>query len=140
VVTLDVKGENAASKSAESLQLRSTVLSVCERLSEHCGKVRVLLDGFEASQVNNEAFNFNQPCNLSESSLTKATLIDVVGTYEALRHDVREITQVGYVDFELLFPKLDINFETYYSVAVSLLNLIYQMQLMRLYCYRLLKF
>jgi hypothetical protein len=37
-----------------------------------------------------------------------------------------------------MFPKLDINFETYYTVVISLLNLIYQMQCMKIYCQRLL--
>lgn len=131
--------KNETGESAERLRIGSAVQAVCERLSEHCGKVRALLNGFEVAQINNEAFSFNQPFHSNESSLTRASLMNIVETYESLRHEVREIAQVGSVDFEFLFPKLDINFETCYSVAVSLLNLIYQMQLMRLYCIRLLK-
>jgi hypothetical protein len=65
--------------------------------------------------------------------------MNIVEDYESIRLKVREITEMSIVDFEILFPKLAINYETYYSVAISLLNLIYQMQLMRLNCYRLLK-
>jgi len=118
---------------------RSDVLAIGERLSNHCDKVGAILKGFEMKQVSDVKFSLNQPFLSTESSLTEAALMNMLETYESLRLDVWEITEMSLVDFEILFPKLDINFETYYSVAVSLLNLIYQMQLMRLYCYRLLK-
>jgi hypothetical protein len=123
-------------------ELRTAVQAVCQRLSEHCGKVRALVNGFEEKQFNDLEF-LDLPFYSTRSSLTKAAIVSMVETYESLRRDVRDIirenTEIGYVDFEVLFPKLDVNFETYYSVAVSLLNLTYQMQLMRIYCFRLLK-
>jgi hypothetical protein len=126
-----------------SEELRSEVQAVCQRLSEHCGRVMALVNGFGEMQINNPGFSLDQPFHSAKSSLTKAAIVSMVETYESLRRDVREImrvnTEVGYVDFEVLFPKLGVNFETYYSVAVSLLNLTYQMQLMRVYCFRLLK-
>jgi len=126
-----------------SEELRSAVQSVCRRLSEHCGRVGALVNGFEEMQVNNPAFSFDQPFHSTKSNLTKTALIGMVESYESLRRDVRELirenTETGFVDFEVLFPSLDVNFETYYSVVVSLLNLIYQMQLMRAYCLSLLK-
>jgi hypothetical protein len=117
---------------------RSSVLSVCARLGEHCEKVEAMLHGFEVKQVNNTQFSLNQPFSSTETSLTKTALMNLVRVYESLRGDVRELTGVGFVDFEVMFPKIGINFETYYSVTVSLLNLIYQMRLMKLYCYLLL--
>ena len=118
---------------------RSSVLSVCARLGEHCEKVEAMLHGFEVKQVNNTQFSLNQPFSSTETSLTKTALMNLVSEYESLRGNVREIADVGFVDFEVMFPKIGINFETYYSVAVSLLNLIYQMRLMKLYCYLLLE-
>jgi hypothetical protein len=118
---------------------RSSVLSVCARLGEHCEKVEAMLHGYEVKQVNNTQFSLNQPFSSTETSLTKTALMNLVSGYESLRGAVREITGVGFVDFEVMFPKIGINFETYYSVAVSLLNLIYQMRLMKLYCYLLLE-
>ena len=119
--------------------VRSDVLAVGERLSNHCDKVGAILNGFEMKQISDVKFSLNKPFLSTESSLTETAIMNMLETYESLRLDVWEITEMSLVDFEIVFPKLDINFETYYSVAVSLLNLIYQMQLMRLYCYRLLK-
>jgi hypothetical protein len=127
--TEDVVGSN----------LRSSLLDVSDRLCNHCGKIEVILKGFEVKQINDDQFNLKQPFISKKSSLTKTALMNIVENYKSIRQKVREITEMSFVDFEILFPKLSINFETYYSVAISLLNLIYQMQLMRLNCYRLLK-
>jgi hypothetical protein len=118
---------------------RSDVLAIGEQLSNLCDKVGAILRGIEMKQISDVKFSLNKPFLLTESGLTEAALMNMLKTYESLRHNVWKITEMSLVDFEILFPKFDINFETYYSVAVSLLNLIYQMQLMRLYCYRLLK-
>ena len=124
---------------AGEVSVCSALLDVADQLSKHCDKVEVMLKGFEVKQINDEQFSLKQPFISKKSSLTKVALTNIAEDYEAMRRNVREITEMGFVDFEILFPKLDINFETFYSVAISLLNLIYQMQLMRLNCYRLLK-
>lgn len=128
-----------ANKVPRGSNLSSGVLALGEQLGSHCDKVGAMLKGFEVKQANDVQFSLNQPFLSTESSLTLTALKNILGTYESLRKKVREITEMGFVDFELMFPKLSINFETYYSVAVSLLNLIYQMRLMRLCCYNLLK-
>ena len=119
--------------------LRSSLLEVGDRIGNHCDKIEVILKGFEVKQINDEQFNLKQPFISKKSSLTKTVLMNIVEDYKSIRLKVREITEMSFVDFEILFPKLAINYETYYSVAVGLLNLIYQMQLMRLNCYRLMK-
>lgn len=136
---LKLKETKATNESAERLRLRSAVEAIAKRLSDHCGKVRALVNGFEVTQINNAKFSLDRPFYSTKSSLTMNAIKSMVKTYESLRRDVRELAQIGYVEFENSFPELDINFETYYSVAFSLLNLNYQMQLMTLYCYRLLK-
>lgn len=136
---LKLKETKATNESAERLRLRSAVEAIAKRLSDHCGKVRALVNGLEVTQINNAKFSLDRPFYSTKSSLTMNAIKNMVKTYESLRRDVRELAQIGYVEFENSFPDLDINFETYYSVAFSLLNLNYQMQLMKLYCYRLLK-
>jgi hypothetical protein len=90
------------------------------------------------AQNNNPQFSVNQPFDSAKSSMLKTVLMNMVKTYESIRSDLREIADLKSVDFENMFPKLDINFETYYTIAISMLNLIYQMQHMRIYCQRLL--
>jgi hypothetical protein len=126
-------------KESEILRMRSSVLAITKRLSEHCNKVRALVDSFEVAQINTTEFSLGQTFYTSTSEMMTKAINDLVETYETLRRDVREFAQIGYLNFEDSFPELKINFETYYSVATSLLNLVFQMQLMRLYCYRLLR-
>ena len=118
---------------------KARLLYIAKTLEVHCTKVNTLVNGFEKAQISNTAFSLSQPFYTTTSKSMTKVLKNLLGTYEALRLEVREVAQIGYVSFETSFPELDINFETYYSVATSLLNLTFQMQLLRLYCYRILK-
>ena len=60
--------------------------------------------------------------------MLKTVLVNMVRTYELIRRDLGKIAHCKSADLENMFPKLDINFETYYTIAISMLNLIYQMQ------------
>jgi hypothetical protein len=134
----EMKGRNGSNGESN---LRSVIIAVGERLDSHSDKVCTMLKGFELKQVNDTKFSLNQSFSLTENSLTEASLNGMLRDYESLRHDVRNITDFSFdsiVDFEKLFPRLDINFESYYCVAVSLLNMYYQLQLMKLYCFRIL--
>jgi hypothetical protein len=124
---------------SERLGTRSKVIAIGEKLNVHCNKVNALVNGFEASQINKKDFNLNQTFYTTTSKVITKAIKNLLETYETLRRDVRDLAQIGYVGFENAFPELDVNFETYYSVAFSLLNISYQMQLMTLYCYRSLK-
>jgi hypothetical protein len=123
----------------ERLRMRSKVTAIAEKLNVHCNKVWALVNGLEASQINKQSFSLNQTFYTTTSKVMTKAIKNLLETYETLRRDVRELAQTGYVGFENTFPELDVNFETYYSVAFSLLNIGYQMQLMRLFCYRFLK-
>ena len=126
-------------KESNKNEINEKLISIAKKLNVHCSKVGAVVNGLEAAQINDKSFNLGQTFyTTSSKSMTKA-INDLLGTYEALRLEVREVARISYVSFENSFPELDINFETYYSVAASLLNLTFQMQLMRLYCYRLLK-
>jgi hypothetical protein len=126
-------------KESELLRMRSSVLAITKRLSEHCNKVRALVDSFEAAQINTAEFSLSQLFYTTTSEMMTKAINDLSEAYETLRRDVREFAQIGYLNFENLFPERNINFETYYPVATSLLNQASQMQLMRLCCYRLLR-
>ena len=115
------------------------LLDIAKKLEIHCTKVNALVNGLEKAQINNKAFSLSQAFYTTTSAPLTKVIKDLLGTYEALRIEAREFAQMGYVSFENSFPELNINFETYYSVAASLLNLTFQMQLLRLYCYRILK-
>ena len=126
-------------KESNKNEINEKLISIAKKLNVHCSKVRAVVNGLEAAQINDASFNLGQTFyTTSSQSMTKA-INDLLATYEALRLEVREVARISYVSFENSFPELNINFETYYSVAASLLNLNSQMQLLRLYCYRILK-
>ena len=126
-------------KKEKGKQEKEKLLGLAKQLIAHSEKVRSVVTGFEANQIHKKDFSLGQAFYTTTSpALTKA-LNDFLKTYGTLRIEMREIAQMSYAGFENLFPALNINYETYYSVAVSLLNLTYQMQLMRLHCYHLLK-
>ena len=115
------------------------VLDIANRLGVHCTKVNALVNGLEKAQINDEAFSLSQTFYTTTSEPITKAINNLLGAYVALRREVREFAQIGYVSFENSFPELNVNFETYYSIAASLINLNFQMQLLRLYCYRILK-
>lgn len=121
----------------EEVPKRAELQLIIKRLDEHCGKIKILTDGFEVAQSKNPNFSIDQPFDSTKSSMTRTLLMNTVATYNSIRSDLQKTVQVKSNEFENLFPKLEINFETYYSVALSLLNLIYQMQHMKIYCRRL---
>ena len=121
-----------------SQEQRSAIQSISAQLNKHCGEIKKLTDALEAAQNKNPKFSIDQPFDSAKSSMLKTVLVNMLRTYESIRYDFRRVAHIADVDFENMFPKLGINFETYYTVAISMLNLSYQMQCMKLYCQRLL--
>jgi hypothetical protein len=131
--------EASEKNEGERLRMSSKVIAIAEKLNVHSNKVWALVNGLEALQINKQGFSLDQTFYTTTSNVMTKAIKNLLETYETLRRDVRELAQTGYVGFENTFPELDVNFETYYSVAFSLLNIGYQMQLMRLFSYRFLK-
>ena len=122
-----------------SQEKRSAIDSINQRINEHCGEIKKLADALVGAQNNDPNFDLDYVFDSIKSCMLKTVLENVVKTYESIRSDVGRIAHVRGVDFENMFPKLGIDFETYYTIAVSMLNLIYQMHCMNIYCQRLLK-
>lgn len=112
----------------------SEIQSISERITKHCEEIDKLNYALEKAQNNNTRFNLNQPFNSAKSSMLKTVLVNMERTYESIRRDLGRIVHTNGLDFENIFPKLHINFETYYTIAVSMLNLTYQLQYMKIYC------
>ena len=126
-------------ENVEETSMHSTLLEAIDKIDKNCDKAKVILKGFEVKQINDEHFTLTQQFISEKSSLTKTSIMNILEDYESIRQKVREITEISFVDFEILYPNITINFETYYSIAINLVNLINQMQLMKFNCYRLLK-
>lgn len=110
----------------------SEMQSISERINKHCEEINKLKYALEKAQKNNTKFSLNQTFN--SASMLKTVLVNMERTYKSIRRDFGRIVNASGMDFENMFPKLDINFETYYTIAVSMLNLTYQLQYMKIYC------
>jgi hypothetical protein len=115
-------------------ETRSAIQSISQRINKHCLEIKKIADAIAEAQYNNPKASLNQPFDSAKSSMLKTVIVNMVKTYESIRNDVEKIVDVKGVDFEIMFPKLDVNFETYYTIVISMLNLIYQLQCMRIYC------
>ena len=118
---------------------RSAINSINQRINKHCSEIKKLADALAGAQNDNPNFGLDDVFDSAKNSMLKTVLVNVVKTYESIRSDVERIAHVKGVDFENMFPKIEIDFETYYTIAISMLNLIYQMNYMNIYCQRLLK-
>ena len=107
---------------------RSAIQSISQRINRHCDEIKKLADALVEAQSNNPRLSVNQPFDAAKSKMLKTVLLNMLKTYESIRRDLSRIAHDKGVDFEKVFRKLDINFETYYTIAISMLNLIYQMQ------------
>lgn len=110
----------------------SEIQSISKRINKHCEEINKLKYALEKAQNNNTQFSLNQTFN--SASMLKTVLVNMERTYESIRRDFGKIVHANGEDFENMFPKLYINFETYYTIAVSMLNLTYQLQYMKIYC------
>ena len=112
----------------------SEIQSISKRITKHCEEIDNLKHALEKSQNNNIHFSLNQTFNSAKSSMLKTVLVNMERTYESIRRDLGRIVHANGLDFENMFPQLHINFETYYTIDVSMLNLTYQLQYMKIYC------
>ncbi len=112
----------------------SEIQAISMRINKHCEEIIRLEYALEKAQNNNPQFSLNQPFDSTKSSMLKTVLVNMGRTYESIRSDLGRIVHAKGVDFENMFPKLYINFETYYTIAISMLNLTYQLQYMKVYC------
>jgi hypothetical protein len=117
-----------------SQEQRSAIKSIGQRTNKHCSDIKKIADAIVEAQYNNPKSSLNQRFDSAKSSMLKTVIVNMVKTYESIRNDVKRIASVKGAYFDEMFPKLDVNFETYYTIAVSLLNLIYQLQYMKIYC------
>jgi len=117
-----------------SQEKRSAIQSISQRINKHCGDIKKIADAIVEAQNNNPKSSLNQLFDSAKSRMLRTVIVNTVKTYESIRNDVGRIADFKGVDFENMFPKLDVNFETYYTIAISMLNLIYQLQYMRIYC------
>ena len=112
----------------------SEIQSISERITELCEENDKLKYALEKAQNNNARFNLNQPFNSAKSSMLRTLLVNIERTYESIHRDLGRIVHTNGLDIENIFPQLHINFETYFTIAVSMLNLTYQLQYMKIYC------
>ena len=113
---------------------QSEIKSISKRINKHCEEINKLQNALEEADSNNPKFSLNQTFNSGKCSMLKTVLVNIERTYESIRRDLGNIVHAKTANFGNMFPRLQINYETYYTIAISILNLFYQMQYMKIYC------
>jgi Zn-dependent M16 (insulinase) family peptidase len=70
------------------------LLDIAKQLSVHSNKVKALVNGLEAAQINNKAFSLGETFYTTKSQAMTKAINDLLETYEALRREVREVAQI----------------------------------------------
>jgi hypothetical protein len=119
----------------EKLRKKSAILSINERLSLNISITKsIVTTMLEAKKEYKVTFDLEVP---ADSPLRKP-LNQLVATYESIRFDLLRNIDIKEEDFDRLFPKIEVKFRTYDSIANELYCLICQMEDMKTYCMRLL--
>lgn len=113
----------------ERTRKRSAVISLCRRLE----RFKSSLFNFTKSLIKSDTFpkiEVGTPFGEQVGSHVKM--------YESIRFDLQKILEIKNEDLEKLFPRIGVKFGKRLLVTACLLNIIDQVQDMRLYCERML--
>jgi len=111
----------------EKSRKRSSVLSICKRVED--------LTMF-AETVANTLFEFSGVFKLTWDSATGIYIRSLLKRYESVRFDLKKTIEIKDEDFERLFPKIEVNLESFGKAASSIDDISFQLSDMKVYCER----
>jgi hypothetical protein len=114
----------------------SAIRSITERIDNNIIMAQAIIDGFKEVKEKNPKVSLKEFI-LKSGDRTKKFLDAVVTTYESIRFDLEKNININQKDFDRLFPKIDLHFDTYDSISPNLACLIHHMIDMKNYCIRL---
>lgn len=127
LAVIQMKKAHKAIEDTEKLRKRSALLSVCKRL-ERCVSDLMLFHEMLSEKP------FGSKTMVSESA--NRTILFEGQMYESVRYDFQKILDIKDQDMKKLFPKIDIDEKSGFSIAHCFGNMATQMRHMRVYCER----
>lgn len=120
----------------EKSRKKSAIISISKRLNNLISLCKATGNGIKALKKNfpNHYFNTKPPDGVTG---IENYLQHILKTYESIRFDLQRNLKLKPEDFEKLFPKPPLNFETYNNIIESLTCLSAHMIDMLVYCQRL---
>jgi hypothetical protein len=120
----------------EKLRKKSAILSINQRLDFSMRITKEMVDLLIDMKKDYPEALFDS--KISPEFVTESVLGTVLQTYESIRFDLQRNIDVKNEDFERLFPRPIMNFDSWNQVINTLGCILMQMHDMKMYCLRLL--
>ena len=120
----------------EKLRKKQSIKSIIERLNYNLKSSKAIVSAL--IKMRNKTPQKKLDFELTSRSSTKKYVDLIVSTFESIIFDLEKTIGLNKQDFDRLFPKLELNFDTYNSVISNLNCLNHRMTDLKNYCLRLL--
>jgi hypothetical protein len=133
-----MKQAHAQIEEIEKSRKRSVIASIVNRLETAIMLYKGMIEELQKLETD---FSQKLPANFQTMRLGEDVSLDfanVANFYESLRFDLKQNINVKDEDYDKLFPKLTVKFDTYKNLMTSLMYMSMQMIDMMNYCIRLL--
>ncbi|MGD0451025.1 MAG: hypothetical protein ABSA79_08250 [Candidatus Bathyarchaeia archaeon] len=120
---------------AEKARKKPAIISIIDRIDTHCGLIYGVYQSLtELKKTSPNLFQVKVYEGLNDIT----GMSTLVKTFESIRYDLQRNIDIKDEDFDKLFPKLTLKFETGDNALTSMICLNVQMMDMKNYCKRLL--
>ena len=128
-----VKQAHKQIEDIEKLRRKSAIISVIERINLSLNVNNGVLQG-----LNNAKKDFSKEfLNEKIPDFSPTELNIITNTFDAVRYDIQQTAEIRNEDFNKLFPKPQLSFESIADIGMSIINVCIQLEDMKAYCQRL---
>jgi len=121
----------------EKLRKQASIKSICERITSCLNEITFVSDMLMEIKNKNSDWKSLFSEKIPESSATEKMLNSIIAIYESICFDLQRTVDIKKEEFDRLFPKIELSFETYTSIPSNLVCLSMRLTDMRNYCLRL---
>ena len=132
-----VKEAHKQIEDVEKARKKSAITSIRMRLDSNMMMAKGVMDGVSEGQKINPKISLKKVI-IKSGDGTNEMINMIISTFESIRFDLEENINVNKQDFDILFPKISLNFDTYDSIIPNLTCLSIHMNDLKHYCLRLL--
>lgn len=132
-----VKEAHKQIEDVEKLRKKSAITSIIERLNFNIEMSKAIVNAISKLEEKYPKAQLSN-LNLTSGDSTKKYIDVILSTFESIKFDLERNIDVNKQDFDRLFPKVNLNFDTYASIVPNIACLGIQMMDLKNYCLRLL--
>ena len=131
-----VKEAHKQIEDIEKARKKASISSIIMRLNSNIKMAHAVFSEVNKISKENPKISLST-LKLESGSPIKAYIDLIISTFESIRFDLEENIDVNKQDFDRLFPKINLKFDTYGSIVPNLTCLGMHMKDIKNYCSRL---